>query len=146
MTTESSGASPRFPVWEVVILIFILFFGITGILHPSPRAYEVLGPNAVWWFIGALLSGIFSLTGLWMKVPNGFVVNFIGTSILCIVSLSFLVGLIVYTGNPLFTGATSLYTFAIGGGVRSIQLIFEMRRIQHNLHVLNKRIEDGDGS
>lgn len=140
-----SGAIPRFPIWEVTVMIFVIVAGVVGIVTPDSRALNaVLGPQ--WSFVWScilIICGMTSLVGMSMPIPNGLIIHLAGMTLLTISAGSVATGIAIQLGNVFFPGAISLYVFAVGSLLRAAQMQYQLYRINRGLHLLLNR---GDGA
>lgn len=138
-----SGAIPRFPIWEVIVMAFAVIAGIVGFIRPdSTSRIAVLGDASNYFSLGIGVGGAICIIGLIMSIPNGYVVNLAGAIILTISSGGVVVGMAVFEGDLFFTGSIALYVFMIGSIVRSLQLFIQLKVLHHKLTRIVNR-EDG---
>lgn len=134
-----TGAMPRFPVWEVVAMSFAVVYGVGRTISPGETSlYALLGNYSQFWFAALALGGLISLIGLAMQPINGLIINLVGCAILSITSLSVLAGLMVFYELIFFAGSLSLYVFGVGGFIRAIQLVAEMKQFERVVFILKK--------
>lgn len=135
-----SGLIPRFPIWEVVILFFLMFAGVMGLFVPdSVPTTVVLGNWTILWNILFIGSGLVGMVGLAMPAPNGLVVTLVSKSFLVTSAGGVLTGLIAYHGSLYFAGSVSLYVFTFGALFRIIQVLRQLRELRWEVEHWNRR-------
>lgn len=135
-----SGAIPRFPVWEVTVMLFVLYLGIVGLLtEDSANLADLLGTASTVWSGTLVACGVIGLIGLATPAPNGLVINLAAVSILATGAGSVVTGLAIISGNPFFPGSTTLYLFVFGSVWRTIQLLHQLTVLQRQVAKLVRR-------
>ena len=138
-----SGAIPRFPIWEVIVMAFAVIAGIVGFVRPdSSSRIAVLGDASNYFSLGIGIGGAICIVGLIMPIPTGYVINLAGTIILTLSSGGVLVGMAVFEGDLFFSGSIALYVFMVGAIARSLQLFTQLKVLQYRLTKLVNK-EDG---
>jgi hypothetical protein len=126
-----SGIIPRFPIWEVVILFFLIFAGVQGLVTPDSQAVlVVLGGWSTLWNILFIGTGLVGMVGLAMPGPNGLVVTIISKAFLVTSAGGALIGLIAYHQSLFFLGSVSLYVFTFGALFRIFQVLKQLRELR----------------
>jgi hypothetical protein len=129
-----SGIIPRFPIWEVVILFFLIFAGVQGIITPDSQAVlVVLGSWSNLWNILFIGTGLIGMVGLTMPAPNGLVVTLVSKAFLVTSAGGALVGLIAYHKSLFFIGSVSLYVFTFGALFRIGQVLRQLRELREEV-------------
>ncbi len=142
---RASGAIPRFPVWEVTILMFSVVTGMNGLLSsPPPMFVIILGSvTAVKiWYLSVFLVGFTGLLALRIPAPNGLitmVVSMVGLALSC---GSVVISLAIYSGQLFFPGSTTLWVFFIGAVWRGAQSFSQLTRLRNELQNLNAKREN----
>lgn len=135
--SKSSGAIPRLPVWEFVILFYLLIYTTTSLITGVnvTRITELLGETwgPLIWYGGLTVATLLYLIGMALPAPNGLVITLAGTMIIFLLAFSVAVGLTIISGTFFFMGNGGLWIFSMGGLLRSIQTFNMLTRLERSL-------------
>lgn len=128
---------PLFPVWEFVAVAYICFYSTMGLIlgQIRPVITELLGTSwgLILWLIGLFFGSAACLISMFLKPPNGLVVNLAGSMTIFLLSFSVAVGLALSEGTFFFRGNAGLWVFALGGLLKSLQLFNTLSRLEKTI-------------
>jgi hypothetical protein len=124
--------SPRFTVWEVVVMVFVVIAGINGLLiaGPSSSAQVLLGPAVFVFYVLLICSGTIALIGSLIHPPDGLVIQLGGHVLLGVTCSAIYAGTAFMSGTPLYAGSVAILIFTVGAMARSWQIISQLRELR----------------
>ncbi len=139
-------SSPRFPIWELILMFYIALYGVIGLFGPIESQVQdsILGPiaqaySAVWVLVGAM-----GIAGMFFKIPTGFLIQLAAMLLMAISTTSIYVGLAFDTGEFLFRGSTFFGIFVFGSIFRSIQIMRQLFRLHKSVTAIVRSHEEKD--
>lgn len=121
--------------WVQIILIGCIISGVLGsILPPDPRTaldQYVPGNVRVVYYVSLAVSGLIALIGIWLpKLRDRLWVEMIGMWFVSAPLLVYPFAIIVVTGVPVTPAAVFACMFGVGGLIRIVGIVLELRALR----------------
>lgn len=128
--------------WVISVLVGCIVSGLIGVLlPPDPRVFlDQFAPEPYRsvYYIALASAGLLTLIGIWLpRLRDRLMVELIGMWFIAAPLLIYPIALVVVLGAPVGVGGIVTCTFGIGGLVRVIGILFELRALRIGQEVVS---------